>query len=89
MATTAVRRILKKFSDCENLDEMPFKEMIRVAAKKGLIDDPEAWFDFREARNKTRHAYDEDIAKEVFDQIPPFLKAAQVLLIKLKDVEQE
>ena len=89
IAPKTLRRILKRILDSsESVDEMPFKEMIRIAAKKGLIEDPQVWFNFREARNKTSHAYDEDIAQEVFNQIPAFLEAAKKLLIKLKDVEQ-
>lgn len=39
---------------------------VREMASNGLIDDVQIWFDFLEARNKTSHTYDEDVAVSVF-----------------------
>jgi nucleotidyltransferase substrate binding protein (TIGR01987 family) len=39
---------------------------IRDMAQNHLIDDPKIWFDFLQARYKTSHTYDEDVAKEVY-----------------------
>lgn len=88
LAVKTLERMLKAANASIKEQDFFYKPMIRLAAKNGLIDSPQIWFDFRDARNKTSHAYDEDIAKEVFVQIPLFLKAAQDLLIKLKEVEQ-
>lgn len=88
LATKTLERILKQVDTKNEFDLAFYKPMIRMAAQKGLIDSPEAWFEFKKARNKTSHAYDEDIAQEVFNQIPTFLEAAKKLLMKLKDVKQ-
>jgi hypothetical protein len=53
-------------------------------AQNQLIEDPTLWFDFLEGRNKSSHAYDENLAKEVTLIAVQFLPAAQDLLSKLK-----
>jgi nucleotidyltransferase substrate binding protein (TIGR01987 family) len=66
------------------LDQMAFKELIRLAAERGLLDDPAAWFAFREQRNRTVHTYDEAHAKAIFAALPAFAAAARRLLEKLE-----
>ena len=50
-------------------DENPLsrKELFRVAARYGLIDNPEAWFSYGDARNLTTHTYNENTAESVYD----------------------
>ncbi|NNN20993.1 MAG: nucleotidyltransferase [Acidimicrobiales bacterium] len=42
------------------------KSVFREAAKQGLLESPEVWFDFLIARNNTVHTYIEDLANEVY-----------------------
>jgi nucleotidyltransferase substrate binding protein (TIGR01987 family) len=42
------------------------KPAIREMARNNLIDNPEDWLLFVDARNETSHSYDEDVAKKVF-----------------------
>ncbi len=35
------------------------RELFREAARRGIVNDPEPWFDFQKARNITSHNYDE------------------------------
>ena len=35
-------------------------------AQSGLITDPNRWFSFIEAKNKSSHTYDEEIAEKVY-----------------------
>ena len=58
--------------------------VIREMAQNGFILDPKPWFDFVEARNKTSHTYDEDVAKAVFEAAEKFLPEGKKLLQKLK-----
>jgi nucleotidyltransferase substrate binding protein (TIGR01987 family) len=60
------------------------KQVVREMAQNQLIEDPTLWFDFLEGRNKSSHAYDENLAKEVTLIAVQFLPAAQDLLSKLK-----
>jgi nucleotidyltransferase substrate binding protein (TIGR01987 family) len=45
------------------------KDATRVAFKNGLIEQGEDWMKMIEARNKTSHTYNPNIAKEVVDDI--------------------
>lgn len=65
------------------IDGKTFKEIVRLAAEQGLIDNPEAWFVYRQARNETSHGYDEKKAVVVYNHIAPFAKAARILFTNL------
>ncbi|MBN2689305.1 MAG: nucleotidyltransferase substrate binding protein [Gammaproteobacteria bacterium] len=60
------------------------KELFRLAAKYGLIDDPKPWFQYGDARNLTSHTYDEDTADEVYAVAHNFLLSAKNLFNKLE-----
>lgn len=61
------------------------RNVIREMAKIGWINNPEEWIEFLEARNKTSHLYHEEIAKELFDLVPLFLKSSHQLLRTLEE----
>jgi len=42
------------------------KDLYRIAGQRGLISDFYPWLDYRDARNKTSHSYNENIAEEVY-----------------------
>jgi nucleotidyltransferase substrate binding protein (TIGR01987 family) len=67
-----------------SIDAMSFKEMIREAAERHLIDKPEAWFEYRRQRNITSHAYDENKAIHVYESALIFIQDAKILLQNLK-----
>lgn len=60
------------------------KELIRLAARKGLIPDPLPWFGYGDARNQTSHTYAEDKAQLVYDTAKHFLKSAKDFLTRLE-----
>jgi len=68
----------------ESIDAMSFREMIRAGAERGLIDDPLAWFNYREKRNLTSHTYNEEVALTVYQVAVAFLPDAQCLLAALQ-----
>jgi hypothetical protein len=59
--------------------------MMRTAAEKGLIDDPLAWYLFRDKRNITAHTYDESKALDVLAVVPQLLERVRFLLASLKE----
>lgn len=67
-----------------SIDTLSFRDLLREAAEKGLIADVEAWFEYRDARNRTSHTYDESSAKLVYDAALRFFSDAQSLLTELK-----
>lgn len=68
----------------DEIDAMSFRDLIRSGAERGLIDDPAAWFAFREDRNISSHTYDESKAKEVYRAALAFAPIARELLSRLE-----
>ncbi len=60
---------------------------IRDMAQNKLIDDPQIWFEFLLARNKTSHTYDEDVAKEVYSEVARLIPELEKLLEKLAQLK--
>jgi nucleotidyltransferase substrate binding protein (TIGR01987 family) len=60
------------------------KPAIREMAQAGLIQDVQIWFDAIEARNKSSHSYDEDVAREIIEKIQRYIPYADDLLTILK-----
>ena len=74
-------------SDPKNSEEselMQRRQLYRLAAKNGLLNDVEAWWDFHEARNKTSHTYSPPIALEVAAVARLFDAACGQLISQLK-----
>jgi len=84
LCVKSLRRKLQDIADIpDGIDALGYKDMLRVAMERGLIDSPVRWFGFRELRNATSHAYDPAKAAQVYMGIPAFLLAAQALIVKL------
>lgn len=84
LCVKSLRRQLEELADSPaDIDALGYKDMLRVAVERGVIEDALPWFGFRELRNITSHAYDPDKAAQVFDGIPAFLDHAQRLLARL------
>ena len=67
------------------IDLMSFQELIRDANEKGLLlTDWETWKLYRMYRGTTSHAYDEDKANEIYNELPGFLNEIQYLIKQLK-----
>lgn len=60
------------------------KELFRIAARSGLLDDPLPWFDYGNARNRTSHTYNLSTAEEVYNLTGSFIKDADALLKQLE-----
>ena len=59
------------------------KEVIREMAQAGLINNPEDWFGFLEARNLSSHSYDEEVATKIENIFGLFFVEAESLLKNL------
>lgn len=82
-------RIIKRTLETvfgDQVDPMPHNDLLRTAAERELIEGIERWMDYRLARNKTSHAYDEAVAAEVYRCARPFLNDALFLLKRLDDI---
>ncbi len=79
-----MRRWLSANPAAGEVDGIPMRQLYRLAAKSGLIDDVDRWMDFHAARNQTSHTYNRAIAQTVFEQAPVFAEQALALLAQLE-----
>ncbi len=56
------------------------KNTFREAAKLGVIESPEEWFEFLQDRNLTTHKYDEATAERIYQTAKAFVAHAAKLL---------
>lgn len=78
------RQIELEAASPTEVDESNFRDLLRVAAEKGLISDVEAWFDYRKMRNTTAHTYDHEKAQQVYRGTLVFIGDARDLLARLE-----
>ena len=78
------RQIELESASTTEVDETNFRDVLRVAAEKGLIADVEAWFKYRKMRNITAHTYDHEKAQKVYQDTLIFIDDARALLQKLE-----
>lgn len=78
------RQIEAESSSPSEVDQSNFRDVLRVAAEKGLIDNIEAWFTYRTMRNITAHTYDHEKAQRVYQGTLLFINDARTLLQKLE-----
>ena len=83
------RRLTAMAASRDEVDQLSYRDLMRLGTEKGLIQDPLRWFDYRQQRNITSHTYDEDRANSVFNSAVSFLDDARLLLEGLKATEDE
>ncbi|MBF0621462.1 MAG: nucleotidyltransferase substrate binding protein [Magnetococcales bacterium] len=59
------------------------KELFRVAARNGLIADPERWFGYHKARNVSAHTYKEVNAEEAFQAAIAMVADVDFLMVEI------
>lgn len=65
------------------------RQLYRLAAQHGLIDDLQAWMDFHQARNLTSHTYDRGIALQVAAAAADFVSVGRSLLRTLQTLSHD
>jgi nucleotidyltransferase substrate binding protein (TIGR01987 family) len=66
------------------IDQSNFRDILRLAGEKGLIEDVTAWFNYRKLRNTTAHTYDHAKALEIYRETLTFIDDARALLARLE-----
>ena len=79
-----MRRQLEADIGRASVDGIFRRDLFRIAAENGLIDDVEAWFQYHLARNQTSHTYDPHTADSVYATALEFACDAADLLAKLE-----
>ncbi len=78
------RQLEKESSSPEEIDFTSFRGLLRIAVEKGLIQNIDAWFEYRQMRNITSHTYDHEKAQQVYEMTSSFLESAVILLNRLE-----
>lgn len=78
------RALIERAASNEEIADLSFADLLRVAADAGLIDDPMAWRRWREMRNATSHAYSEARAQAVASGAAAFCADGERLLSRLE-----
>jgi nucleotidyltransferase substrate binding protein (TIGR01987 family) len=86
ISTKMLRRRLEMDAlNPSEIDFANFRDVLRIAAEKGLISNVPAWFAYRQMRNITAHTYDHQKAQQVYEGTKTFMVDAQLLLARLED----
>ncbi len=65
-------------------DGVTRRELFRLGLENRLIDDVDAWMVFHESRNETAHAYDSEVAGDVYAKAGEFLPLATAFLAAIE-----
>ncbi len=79
-----MRRWLETNPIAGDVSGASMRQVFRLAAKAGLIDDVDLWMEFHAARNQTSHSYNAKVAELVLGLSRQFLPVAQAVLATLK-----
>lgn len=71
------------------MDRLYFKDVLRHAAKHGLLtsDEVRCWFSYRDNRNLTTLGYGENLAEEALKQTEGFITDAWALVERLGEAD--
>ncbi len=78
-------KILRKVLFFHGIQVASPRETFRAAAAENLIKDLDEWFGFIAYRNSTSHVYNEEIAENIFLQLPRFSSIVQSLITLLQE----
>lgn len=85
LSVKMMRRQIEMESDFpEEVDNANYRDLVRTAGEKGLVEDVEAWFGYRELRNESSHTYDHEKAQKVYGSTMKFITDAKKLLAVLE-----
>jgi len=87
LAQSLLRKFVVGYSvNVKEREQLTFPTMIRTASQDGvLLHGYDVWIKFREARNRTSHAYNEDQAVAVVDMVPLFLEEVTFVYKRLQE----
>lgn len=65
----AVKLLIRVLAEdtVEDVRRLAYRDLIRLAASRGFLKDPEAWFEYKRLRNITSHEYNETYATKVYE----------------------
>lgn len=88
IAGKLLRKALKAYTgNPRAIDQLNYKDVLRHAAKHGLLSTEEVarWFAYRDNRNNTAHDYGKGFADETLMLMPAFIADARALEATLRE----
>jgi len=79
-----MKRWLENNGEKGNVDSISIKELFRIAAERGLIEDVHPWFIYNQKRNLTSHTYDRETADSVYTVALAFINDARAFLATIE-----
>ncbi|WNE41411.1 MAG: hypothetical protein AM1032_000151 [Mycoplasmataceae bacterium] len=80
-------KTLKKVLEIQGVEALNPREVFRLSAQFGYIEDSQVWFDFGKERNLTTHVYDENIFHNLINFISKFLNEFRKVIGKLEGLK--
>ena len=78
------RQLEREMANPSEMDEVNYRDFLRIAAERGLLAKVEPWFAYRTMRNITAHTYDHEKAQQVYEDTLGFIIDAKSLLKNLE-----
>jgi nucleotidyltransferase substrate binding protein (TIGR01987 family) len=78
------RQLVRTAASPDEIRSAGFRDMLRIGGEAGLVGDVEAWFRYRDMRNRSAHTYNQQQAWALYQDIPAFLADARALLEALE-----
>lgn len=76
-------KAVKSFLIEQGIECMSPMSCFKEAYRQGLLEYEEVWVEMVRVRNKTVHTYDEEIAEEVYAQLPEIFLSFQELIKRI------
>jgi nucleotidyltransferase substrate binding protein (TIGR01987 family) len=80
-------KMMKRVLEVQGLEVGSPKDTFRKAVHEKLIDDPEVWFKFLEARNLTVHTYNQETLEVILSKLETFSNEMDKLILRLKSLK--
>lgn len=77
-------KTIKAFLETQAIICQSPKKCFQEAFRQGLISYEQEWLDMCDSRNEATHIYNQEIAEDIYSQLPAFLKAFNQLAESLK-----
>ncbi len=84
LAVRSVRRaLLERAESADAVKDLSYNDVLRSALDAGLAMDFDAWRSWRDMRNGTSHAYEEERAQDMAERAAAFIADVHTLLPRL------
>ena len=88
LAWKMLQRVLSLRRGSENVVRLARKDLFRLAADQGLINDPAPWFIYHDRRHNSTQEYVEEHAAAIGKLLPDFLRDVTQLAAILKTIPE-